>query len=388
MAFRKNTTFVIGAGASAEFGLPVGSQLATRIKLTAGSVDAASGTGFFDHLINSYYDRDERRGAYQAMNAIRDGIHTAVSIDAFIHRMNSNKFIQQLGKALIAYEILKAERESTLSESTGVLFRLLKDAELVQAGTNKAKHPDYTWITHFFKILADGIEDPTQLGKNVPIICFNYDRCIEFFLTQTIASAYGISPEESLEIVDQNFNIIHPYGTLGKISLDHAYHGDGRVPFGDDADTEKIWERITKGIKTYTEQSHDVGNVKAIQSAIASCKNLVFLGFGFNNQNLDLLRVKHLYDTDTAKRNVYATGLGLFQQIDETLKRRIMDLFIDSSPTNQWPKRIQVEYGADCSGLFRIPDMTLSSFEQHVVEVNPDESNPVSRIVPYRGLIT
>lgn len=35
MAFREKTTFVIGAGASAEFGLPVGSGLAAEIKKTA-----------------------------------------------------------------------------------------------------------------------------------------------------------------------------------------------------------------------------------------------------------------------------------------------------------------------------------------------------------------
>jgi hypothetical protein len=264
------------------------------------------------------------------------------------------------------------------------MFKLIPDG-LISTGANQAKNPDYTWISHFFKILADGVDDPKKLGAGITIICFNYDRCIEQYLMHTISAAYGIELKEALDIVEKTFNIIHPYGSLGRITVEPDVRSRNKVAFGYDIENGMDIEDIAHGIKTYTEQTHDVQNVKAIQTAITFCKNLVFLGFGFNNQNLDLLRVKHVVDTDTAKRNVYATGKGLYQQIDDTLKRRIMQLFIDPTMLNQWPQRVHIEYDTDCTELFRIHDMNMSKFTQNVVSVDENQDPPVSIISPYRG---
>lgn len=97
MAFRERTTFVIGAGASAEFGLPVGTGLATEIKKTC-AVRRDSGNEneeFLARFITEKFARTDRAEAMETLYSIKDGIHTAVSIDAFIHR-NSHKPVGRL----------------------------------------------------------------------------------------------------------------------------------------------------------------------------------------------------------------------------------------------------------------------------------------------------
>ncbi|QYA02664.1 hypothetical protein [Rhizobium sp. B21/90] len=93
---------------------------------------------------------------------------------------------------------------------------------------------------------------------------------------------------------------------------------------------------------------------------------LVFLGFGFNNQNFDLLRVKEFSDYNSNPRSVYLTGIGISQQVSATLKRRIGNLFANyDSMKAEWAANIHIEYDQSCSQLFDLHSMNLSQFVEH-----------------------
>ena len=106
---KKNTVFVIGAGASKEFGLPVGTELAIAIsdklnirfddfqqKLVSGDLD------LFRNVSNS---RDAGV-TQQAAWLIRDGIILANSIDDFLDVHRHDEEVVRYGKAAIVKCIL------------------------------------------------------------------------------------------------------------------------------------------------------------------------------------------------------------------------------------------------------------------------------------------
>ncbi|ASW08560.1 hypothetical protein [Rhizobium sp. 11515TR] len=373
--FRNNTTFVIGAGASAEFGLPVGSELARRISRSAILKDLSSprrvigDDTFYYNITRMWPNSVERAKPLKAARDIHEGIHTAVSIDAFIHRFPSDPYISQIGKMLIALEIAKAERDSSMWPDNW--NRLAEDARMKLLNQHQAEliNPDDTWIGSFFRILCDGVSDPTKLGENIIIICFNYDRCIEYYLRRQIAAAYRIPLGDAHEIV-MKMNIIHPYGTLGGLTLNDSGYGDGLLSFGAKMDQNIRLEEIAKNIRTYTEQTHDINRTMKIHNAIGNSNVLVFLGFGFNNQNLDLLRVKAFpEDYNLNARNVYTTGMGIERQVSNTLKRRIANIFENYvAEGSLWPDRIYIEHNETCAKLFGIHNMNLSHFTERYAD--------------------
>lgn len=369
--FRDKTTFVIGAGASAEFNLPVGSGLANNIKASAllrlddyREKNRIADDFFCDAVTMKFRTPAERKPYLDALKAINEGIYTAVSIDAFIHRNRGSTFITEMGKALIALEIAKAER--------GSLMHMSRREE--QSGTLDRKELEDTWIGPFFRTMADGVEDPAQLGKGVTIICFNYDRCIEFYLREAIHKAYRVERRIAQDIVDK-MNIIHPYGTLGKLPWNFSGVGDGKLHFGPELDSYFELFEVGQNIRTYTEQAHDAEEVKKIHDAMFDCQNLIFLGFGFNNQNLDLLRIRSLNNyLNPALRNIYTTGVGIYPQANDTVTRRILDLYLDRDKHVWWKDRVHIENHQGCKELFSIHGMNFSSFTQHVI----DASEPIS----------
>src|SRR5262245_57542146 len=117
--FKNRTLFVIGAGASDEAGLPIGSALAEKIANTLrfefsefgdwGSSDARLYRFMQEATANK---TNGMRVFRQAAAEISEAIHMSKSIDDYIDTFKHDETIGILGKACIVYEILKAERGS------------------------------------------------------------------------------------------------------------------------------------------------------------------------------------------------------------------------------------------------------------------------------------
>lgn len=372
MTFRKKTTFVIGAGASAEFGLPVGSQLAALIKKVTASARREWNSSVFptDEMVVKVietFSKDEADNAVEALIKIHQSIHTAVSIDALVDRFDDD-FVARTAKGLIATLILEAERKSSLSKDAWDRFT---DSPYKKIPTiyGQVINPDLTWIGQFFRILTDNVRDPDEIGKEISIICFNYDRCIEHFLTKTIAEAYQISRQRALAIVE-GINIIHPYGSLGKLALSGQDILEDRIAFGPDDDFPVDLKDVAESIRTYTEQTTDLGLVTRIHDAM-SCNVLVFLGFGFNNQNMNLLRVDRAENVPTA---VYVSAHGFHKQVEATLVRRIARLYEHLNPRHLSSQiTAGLEFGATASDLFSIHAPNLSAFKRMRIDEKTGE---------------
>jgi hypothetical protein len=174
--FNRQTLFVVGAGASVEFGLPVGKALTTIIQKNDMRFEYPGkpiGGGDFDLFTQLTHRRgNEAQPFQQAALLIRNGIGLALSIDDFLDPHRTNTYVNEYGKAAIVKSILEAERASSL------FFAGPAERDLF----NLEKCKD-TWITKCFSMLGRGVprEERQEVFDHVSFVTFNYDRALNTF---------------------------------------------------------------------------------------------------------------------------------------------------------------------------------------------------------------
>lgn len=342
--FNSKTLFIVGAGASKEAGLPIGNELADIIskllhfefdfgRVTKGDVH------FINNFISHFRDNQELDAYLVAGRQISDGIHLANSIDNYIDTHRENAAIQLCGKAAIVYSILNTEMGSILSADPDnfdhlAFYRKLRD----------------TWYLDFASILFDGraLSDIDSMFDDISIICFNYDRCIEQFLTYALQPLYVIDQNRAEELVAK-LKIYHPYGTVGILPTGQRSNGVrfGCNPWGVDA------VELASEIKTYTEQVEDKEVLQGIKGEVASAETLVFLGFAFHPQNMELLTP----DERTGDKRIFATALNISDQDSVVVRRQALQLSVNDHLAAELSDRnypdIQIRNDIGCCDLFR-----------------------------------
>lgn len=292
---RSKTVFIVGAGASCEVGFPLGTPLTSSIAraLDFRNETADPAKGMMREAIRTYADRQigyriRHDELFAKASQISSALSTASSIDAFIYNHSDDPEVGLLAKLGIASCLIQAERESPLLPTRQRPFDLLKLAQ-------------QTWFGGLFHVLADGIKGSAidQMFANVAFIVFNYDRCLEVYLEHAIASRFFLDLPKAREIVSQHCRIIHPYGSLGAL---------------EETDFGRAWPQRLSGeaimkisgqLRTFTEAL--AGEERsAIKRAMEKATRLVFLGFGFHQQNMELLK-----PTKSDISEFRATVLGL-----------------------------------------------------------------------------
>ena len=275
--FKRKTLFIVGAGASAEVGLPVGATLAKTIanilNVPRGGMPDSRG----ETVLRQLYEKRplSSNGYQQAAWRIRDGVRLTNSIDDFLDMHGADKLVQRVGKTAIVKAILDAEAESSL----------YYDRELSRQLVNLDKIEN-TWFMKFFRMLGRGVtrDNARQIFDSVSFIVFNYDRCLEFFLLSALQLVYSMPQSEAVSIVS-NLRIIHPYGMVAGLPLT----GSG-VPFGGTPGFELDYVGPAEGIKTYSEQIAAGDMLTQIHEEMSAAEQFVFLGFGYHDQNMLMLK--------------------------------------------------------------------------------------------------
>lgn len=305
----KRMVFVVGAGASKEFGgnhaMPVGSELAIRIERilqeeldahhrgpirAIGSAFARSG-GFTDSHIS-------------AMKRIRDGILSKDSIDEFTEEWREYPNLASVAKYSIAAIILRAERSTVLgqiSEGGGNASEMLRSIR-------------DSWLGIAYRKLNPTLSrrDAAGIFSDVSFITFNYDRCIEQFLYYTFTNTIGMSPDVAGDII-KNISIHHVYGSLGELPLP-----SGGIPFGA---SDEFIGRSASDIRTFTEEMNSkyLGQIRQI---ISNAESIIFLGAAYHRQNLEILFGK----SPPNEAKIWGTSMGLrprkLSEINEYFARR------------------------------------------------------------------
>lgn len=282
---RLKTVLVLGAGASQGFGLSLGSGLRKTI---AGDLNIT-----FDHD----WGQRLQSGSSEIVEALRlivrqeDGRsgdinphrHAAVqisgsmrlssSIDEYIERHKDDPLKVECAKLAIAKAILQAERASTIYADP-------------QGRNDPFEKASESWLAYMLRDLTRGLGKAglEKAFDNLAIINFNYDRCVEHYAYHWFQRVYDLPEADSAEICSR-MKIYHPYGSLGSL----RYEGKrDTVPYGGEIKPHRLIE-IAGRIQTYSEAVEDVAQPGFVHSDLMMAKQIVFLGFGFHSQNVQIL---------------------------------------------------------------------------------------------------
>jgi len=235
--------------------------------------ELVSGDADLPRILRMRYgdDLDGLNRALRAGNDLAQTIPVYISIDEALHYWSARPDIVALGKLVIAREILAAEQRSWL-------FQLGDEGRFDRATVARS------WLWPFFTMAMAAIrrEDVGSALRNVTIINFNYDRTVEHFIYWGLQQA--VVPADVAAQIVKDLNVIRPYGTVGPLDWHEA---DG-VAFGGRNSPHSLFA-IAERIQTYTEQHQNTDVEERIDDALEAANLLIFLGFGFHPQNMDLI---------------------------------------------------------------------------------------------------
>ena len=317
---KKDTVYVVGAGASQEAGLPTGEKLKSRISELLNMDFSISKQTSGDFGIKSALSQlVKMSGSTEDMNLYMDecrmiskNMPLAISIDHFIDSQRKNKKLVRCGKLAILKSILSAERHSLLyfKEDRPLNFSSLEG----------------TWFLALFRSLTEncGAADLMDRFEDVTLIIFNYDRCIEHFLFNALKSYYKLEEMQAAELISC-LTIIHPYGTVGSLEWQND-QSETVVQFGGQLHESRLIE-FSEKIRTFTEGA-DSSYMRLVVGSMRFTKRLVFLGFAFHPFNMKLLggnsteRYLNAYDIEC-----YVTAYGASMNDMELIKKSISYLY-------------------------------------------------------------
>jgi hypothetical protein len=339
-----DTTFVVGAGASVDYSFPLGEQLTKQI---AEALDMnGSGGSPARELIRTAISvvckrpdvqRDARQLFLQA-RALRAALSTASSIDTFLENHSDNRDFELLGKIAIAACLITAERRSEL--------RPRHPGEMIDLA-----RVDKSWLARLFTtVMVPGVPKSSveQIFTHVSFVVFNYDRCIEHYFEQAIASHFMMDLPTAAAIVRKHLQIVHPYGDLGGL-----YGTDAIVSFGQEFDPVTLGAgdgiyAISQQLLTFTESKKAQGAQAKVM--ISKARRLVFLGFGFGEQNVDLLSV-----STSAVQHIRGTVKDLSPSNQSQVLHRIAQM----TGTKGFNLNTEL-YDCDCTSLIKNEQMFLT----------------------------
>lgn len=341
--FNSKTVFIIGAGAGADVGMLDGYRLKYEISLRLDFSNPPTtdirGDRFVHDAIQRQAKMDDILGGKinSYMNAarhIKEGMSTATSIDTYIDTHRGNKEIEICGKLGIVRSILESERRSKLFYDTSNIYNEMNFSSVWG-----------TWFMQFFHLLVCGIGkyETDKLFENVSFINFNYDRCIEHFLFAALRNHYVLSPIDAMNLTSK-IKILHPYGTVGGNPYLENIRDGKNVPFGSSERNNTL--EISRQIKTFTEQIEDESFLYEIRELVKQAETIVFLGFAFHDQNMELLYP----GSGVRPKRVFASAYGISKSGCGTLTDKIYKL----TGGLGWPSSndFQVRNDLTCSGIF------------------------------------
>jgi hypothetical protein len=270
---KTSTTFVIGAGASSAYGLPLGLQL----RKDAEQLDARS--DIYQLLLTLPFDQGELGLWFEDLKD-----HPTESIDEFLEYRRTYKNFVSIGKAVIAC--------------------LVASALLIPRRRDEAED----WLAEVFKAMREGaptLEAFIEGNRGVKFITFNFDSTIEERLVHNVAALYRVPSDHAAHALSEIAPVFHVHGRLphppGQ-TLRHTPKG-----FAPEWRPWLLDAAQTINVVSDSLEASVLGNA---QRAVAEASIVCFLGFAYNQMNLQRLGVPQTIKTDSYQ-TVFGSALGL-----------------------------------------------------------------------------
>lgn len=282
------TSFIVGAGASRCYGLPLGSALLKRAKALEPSAPAYQ-------LARRHRSIPEERLTEIIANIKR---FPGPSIDDYLQKRQSFDDIQAVGRTLIA--------------------AFMGDA-IVRELSLRPQDAALDWLKSIFLQMSEGADTFEEFvsGNHVSFVTFNFDSVIQTRLEGLAIDAYG--PIDTA-LLARAVPVFHVHGRLPSppaAPLGFEPDTSGREPASEWLD----W--IPRGAESVKVVFDDIDEptVEAARDALAQSRVLCFLGFSFHPDNiarLDLGRRPSIED-----RALFGTTLGMSDGKRKQAARRL-----------------------------------------------------------------
>ncbi len=340
--FETKTTFIVGAGAGVDIQMPLGTELkdtiARQLNLRTDDFGRRLLSGdqsILDVIRHNPNQLDDlgitSKDVDQAIKSIRASLHQAISIDNYLDNHSNDAATVFLGKLAIVNAIAKAERKSS------VYFEIQSTDSNIDP--NKIEP---TWYNFLFKKICENNNSIEQLEEtlaNLSFIIFNYDRCLEHFLFQSIKTYWRLDDEKTAGLLRKT-RFYHPYGSLGELQWQNY---NRKFAFGGNVSTEFLLTAYSK-IKTFTEQVKEGTLINMIRSVMQETETMIFLGFAFYDQNIRLLSPEQ----EAQVKKIFGTAIGISQwDLEDVDKELLTSLKLQGRrPVHN------INPELDCVGLF------------------------------------
>lgn len=315
--------------------MPLGDQLSQiigeKLRITFEGREQTGGDSLIMEAMRKHAAANQQDATVYRRTAfnVADGIAYSRSIDSYLYAHKDNKPLQACGKLAIAQTILEHEKDSALAVQKGHQFR---DPTKVSR----------SWLSAFMYGLQERIVVSENLGdifKNLTIVNFNYDRCVEHFLFHAV-QAWSLKNEREIAELMKGLNIYHPYGSVGDLPWQS---GEG-IEFGAEANEFRLVESSSR-IRTFNEEVEDKTKIGKIQNAISTANRVIFLGFHFHPQNMDLIKPPIAPSVTDDIPMAYATAVHRSSSDLRIIETQISRLRTFSG--------VRVDKSWDCAGIFR-----------------------------------
>ena len=284
--------FIIGAGGGKPYNFPLGTKLYENIKNNYYNYTKeyfSSGRNF-GHLDTESKINNAKRFCEEL------GHTSGVSIDKYL---NVNTTFKENGIQAIVAEICNCERES-----------------LLPMGSNEIKGD---WYTYLYQKMIEGLnkkEDLLRIGQNkISFITFNYDRSLEHFLFENIYGLLknaGVNREQIANAISP-IKFLHVYGKTGHLPWQVGAFEDERVMNVNKEDVKyggetrpvmQVAMQVHKMINVMYDERKESSDIKEAQDLIRNADRIMFLGLGYDDQNLKLLGMPQLLEG----KRIYGTA--------------------------------------------------------------------------------
>ncbi len=298
----QKTVFILGAGASKPYGYPTGDELRDYICQRFHGITQNNSYIDFSNFNGNIKEEAKKLSSTFFKSSTK-------SIDLFISRRND---FSQIGKVAIACNILEAEKKSK--------FRELSFSR------------DQDWYSYLYDRMTKRLTKHSHYKdfkkNNVSFISFNYDRSFEYFLFESFAYSFDFKYDINF-LKDQQSEENYTYKQLIPFEIIHVYGKIAHLPGEENDDNKKELEyqatqnvakkidvmNFTDNIRVIFERTDE--DINKIKELIKNAEQIFFLGFGFADENLEVLDIPDILNE---KQTIYGTAYNYTErEIDDIL---------------------------------------------------------------------
>jgi len=282
------TVFVLGAGASAPYGFPTGARLRTEICKKFAEE--------YSDLLKKQPELSHRPALPQEIGKAQDFANnfnwsSTPSIDLFLSR---RKKYEEIGKLAIVQRLTEAEKVSVFNEDM----------------------QDYKqdWYSYLFHQMTKDLINIESIHKfaahDYSFVTFNYDRSLEYFLWRSFQSSFSEIGESIIDKKLREFTFMHIYGQIAYLPWQQKGSKYDYLSKGEIIDIDTL-KTLSKNIRVMHDNDRcNDANIGKIQQEIYSADIIIFLGFSFANENLEVLGIPNVVKQYQRTRKIYASMFG------------------------------------------------------------------------------